>query len=95
MNENSLPIRLLVFDIDGVLTDGEAQPLDLRLMEQLTQMNRAARQDSARPAVTLCTGRPGPYVEIMLQAIDGHVPGLLEDEGVSCLCKVLPLVNSA
>ena len=79
MKQNRTPIRLLVFDIDGVLTDGEGQPLDLDLMGQLAQMNQAARQDPTRPAVTLCTGRPGPYVEIMLQAIDGHLPAIYEN----------------
>jgi HAD superfamily hydrolase (TIGR01484 family) len=77
--DNSIPIRLLVFDIDGVLTDGETHPLDLGLMGQLAWMNQAARQDPTRPAVTLCTGRPGPYVEIMLQAIDGHLPAIYEN----------------
>jgi hydroxymethylpyrimidine pyrophosphatase-like HAD family hydrolase len=72
-------IRLLVFDIDGVLTEGEARKIDLSLMEQLAAMNRAARQDPARPAVTICTGRPAPYVEMMLQAIDGHLPGIFEN----------------
>jgi hydroxymethylpyrimidine pyrophosphatase-like HAD family hydrolase len=72
-------IQLLVFDIDGVLTDGEAKALDLNLLAQLAAMNRAARQNSALPAVTLCTGRPAPYVEIMLQAIDGHLPGVYEN----------------
>jgi hydroxymethylpyrimidine pyrophosphatase-like HAD family hydrolase len=73
------PIRLLVFDIDGVITDGEARPLDLKLMAQLAKMNQIARQDPAHPAVTLCTGRPSPYLEIMLQAIDGHLPGVFEN----------------
>jgi hypothetical protein len=41
-------------------------------------MNRAARQDPSRPAVTLASGRPAPYVEAFLQAIDGHVPALFE-----------------
>ncbi|RME76070.1 MAG: HAD family phosphatase [Chloroflexi bacterium] len=72
-------LRLLLFDIDGVLTDGEAQPLDLELLGLLREFNRAARADASRPAVTLCTGRPAPYVEIMLQAIDGHVPGIYEN----------------
>lgn len=76
---NSLPIRLVVFDIDGVLTGGETEPLDLDLMAQLAWMNRAARQDSTRPAITLCTGRPAPYVEIMLQAIDGRLPCIYEN----------------
>ncbi|MFQ5421070.1 MAG: HAD family hydrolase [Anaerolineae bacterium] len=72
-------IQLLVFDIDGVLTDGEAKPLDLPLLAQLAEMNRAARRDANLPAVTLCTGRPAPYVEMMLQAIDGHLPAIFEN----------------
>ena len=79
MAPGALPIRLLVFDIDGVLTGGEAQALDTRLLDQLASMNRAARGDPTLPAVTLCTGRPAPYVELMLQAMDGHLPGILEN----------------
>ncbi len=74
-----MTIQLLVFDIDGVLTDGEAQPLDLPLLAQLGAMNRLARQDAAQPAVTLCTGRPAPYLEAMLQAIDAYLPGIFEN----------------
>ncbi len=77
MRANAL-LRLIVFDIDGVLTDGEAQPWDLELMGLLAELNRAARRDSQRPAVTLCSGRPAPYVDAMLQAIDGHLPGVFE-----------------
>ncbi len=72
-------IRLIVLDIDGVVTGGEAQPLDLDLFAQLGAMNRAARSDPDRPAITFCTGRPAPYLEVMLQAIDGHLPGVYEN----------------
>ena len=74
-----MPIRLLVLDIDGVLTDGEAMPLDLPLLAELAALNRAARKNRGSPQVTLCTGRPAPYVEIMLQAIDGSVPAVYEN----------------
>jgi hydroxymethylpyrimidine pyrophosphatase-like HAD family hydrolase len=73
------PIRLLLFDVDGVLTEGEARPLDLALLADLSAINQAARLDPSRPAVTLCTGRPAPYVEVMLQAIDGHLPAVFEN----------------
>lgn len=76
---NPASIRLLVLDIDGVLTREEGKALDLRLLERLRQMNRAARENPSRPAVTLCTGRPAPYVEAMLQAIDGHLPAIFEN----------------
>jgi len=72
-------IRLLVFDIDGVLTRGEGKALDLDLLQDLALLNRAARKDQNLPAVTLCTGRPSPNIEVMLQAIDGHLPGIYEN----------------
>jgi HAD superfamily hydrolase (TIGR01484 family) len=72
-------IRLLVFDIDGVLTRGEAKALDLDLLKSLAIMNQAARKNAELPAVTLCTGRPSPYVEVMMQAIDGHLPAIYEN----------------
>ena len=74
-----LPIRLIVFDIDGVLTAGETAPLDFDLMMYLSAMNRAAREDPSRPAVTLCTGRPAPFVEAFAQAINGHLPAIFEN----------------
>ena len=76
---NNIPIRLLVFDIDGVLTKGEGKALDLDLLQDLALLNQAARKDQNLPAATLCTGRPSPYVEVMLQAIDGHLPGIYEN----------------
>jgi len=72
-------IRLIVLDIDGVVTDGEAQPLDLKLLARLGAMNQSARKDPKRPSVTFCTGRPAPYLEVMLQAIDGNLPGIYEN----------------
>lgn len=72
-------IQLIVLDIDGVVTRGEAQPLDLDLLAQLSALNQASRSDPEQPAVTFCTGRPAPYLEVMLQAIDGHLPGVYEN----------------
>jgi HAD superfamily hydrolase (TIGR01484 family) len=74
-----MTIRLLVFDIDGVLTDGETRALDLPFLGMLAEMNRLARKDKGRPQITLCTGRPAPYTEAMLQAIDGRLPAVFEN----------------
>lgn len=74
-----MPIRLLVFDIDGVLTQRDGKAFDLPLLEHLAGMNRVAREDPSRPAVTVCTGRPAAYVEAVLRAIDGHVPAAFEN----------------
>lgn len=71
-------IALILLDIDGVLSAGEGEALDLELLGALAAMNRAARSDPSRPAVSLCSGRPAPYVEVLLQAIDGHQPAVFE-----------------
>jgi hydroxymethylpyrimidine pyrophosphatase-like HAD family hydrolase len=71
-------MKLIVLDIDGVLSPGEAHPLDLGLLARLGNLNRRARQGEAVPAVTLNTGRPSPYVEAVMQAIDGWQPALYE-----------------
>lgn len=75
---SSHPIQLIVLDSDGVLTDGEAQPCDLPLLAELAAWNQAARHDPALPAITICSGRPAPYVDAMLQTIDGHMPAVFE-----------------
>jgi HAD superfamily hydrolase (TIGR01484 family) len=79
IQETLMTIRLLVFDIDGVLTDGETRALDLPFLGMLAEMNRKARVDKRRPQVTICTGRPAPYTEAMLQAIDGRLPAIFEN----------------
>lgn len=74
-------MRLVVLDIDGCLTAGEAKPWNFSLMEFIAQLNQRARVDSNQFAVTLCTGRPEPYVEAIMQAIDGHMPAIYENGG--------------
>ena len=71
-------MKLIVLDADGVLSKGEAQPFNLDLFARLRALNQMARQDEAIPAVTLNTGRPSPYVEAVMQAIDGWQPALFE-----------------
>lgn len=72
-------VGLIVLDIDGVVTEGESAPLDLDFLGTLAGMNQRARRDNSQPPVTLCTGRPAPYLELMLQAIDGQLPGIFEN----------------
>lgn len=71
-------MKLIVLDVDGVLSKGEAQPFDLTLLARLGDLNRRARSDEAVPAVTLNTGRPSAYVEAVMQAIAGWQPALYE-----------------
>lgn len=74
-------IRLVMLDIDGCLIAGEAKPWNFRVMEFIAQLNQRARKDQSQFAVTLCTGRQEPYVEAIMQAIDGHMPAIYENGG--------------
>ena len=71
-------IHLIVADVDGVLSRGEAAPFDLAMLQHLAEVNDRARHESQYPAVTLCTGRSAPYVEVLMQAIHGFYPALYE-----------------
>ncbi|MBI3734336.1 MAG: HAD family phosphatase [Chloroflexi bacterium] len=75
------PVRLVVLDIDGCLTPGEAKPWSLEAMDFIARLNRRARVDPPQFAVTLCTGRQEPYVEAIMQAIDAHMPAIYENGG--------------
>ncbi len=71
-------IRLLVLDVDGVLSKGETEPFDHTVLAILSELNRTARLGGDAPHVTLCTGRPSAYVDAVMQAIDGSMPAVFE-----------------
>jgi HAD superfamily hydrolase (TIGR01484 family) len=75
-------LRAVLVDLDGCLTAGEGQPLDLDALAACAAINRRALHDPLTPAITLCTGRPAPYVEVLLQAIAGFLPALAEHGGM-------------
>ena len=70
---------MVVIDVDGCLTPGEGQPWNFEALKYIAQLNRRAQKDATKLAVTLCTGRQEPYVEVMMQAIDAHLPGIYEN----------------
>jgi hydroxymethylpyrimidine pyrophosphatase-like HAD family hydrolase len=71
-------IRLVLCDVDGVITRGEGQPAELDVLAELTAINTRAREDPLTPAITLCTGRQAPYVELMAQTLDVFLPCIFE-----------------
>jgi hydroxymethylpyrimidine pyrophosphatase-like HAD family hydrolase len=72
-------IRLVLADVDGCLTSGEGRSIDLDVLRDVAVTNSLSRVDETVPAVSLCTGRPAPYVEVLLQAIDGYRPSIFEN----------------
>jgi len=74
-------LRLVVVDVDGCLTPGEGRPWNFEALKYIAQLNQRAQEDPTKLAVTLCTGRQEPYVEVLMQAIDAHLPGIYENGG--------------
>jgi len=72
-------IDLAVVDIDGCLTPGVASDWNWDVLRFILDLNLRARCGEAVPAVTLCTGRQQPYVEVLMQAIGAHQPGIYEN----------------
>ncbi|MFH1438757.1 MAG: HAD hydrolase family protein, partial [Pseudomonadota bacterium] len=72
-------IELMMVDIDGCITLGEGHPADLDVIRKLAEFNRVAAEDPSVPAVTLCTGRQQPYVELMCQLIGARRPAVFEN----------------
>jgi hydroxymethylpyrimidine pyrophosphatase-like HAD family hydrolase len=72
-------VQLVVVDVDGCLTPGEGRGWNWRALEAIAHVNRSSRRESEVPAVTLCTGRQEPYVEVLMQAISARLPAVYEN----------------
>jgi HAD superfamily hydrolase (TIGR01484 family) len=72
-------VSLAVVDVDGCLTPGEAGDWNWEALQAIHRMNLQARQGLPVPAITLCTGRQEPYVEVLMQAIGGYLPCIYEN----------------
>lgn len=74
-------IRLFISDIDGCLaTPFEAYQLE-HWQEVAEAVSRGARTDNPWPGVTVCSGRPLPYVEAVSQALNLRNTALFESGG--------------
>ena len=72
-------IKLLAVDIDGCITPGEGAAADLDVLKQLCGFNARAESDPLVPAVSLCTGRQQPYVDLLAQLIGARRPSVFEN----------------
>ena len=72
-------IKLIVCDIEGCLTPGKGKSLNLNALAAVRQYNRESKNQKHVPPITLCTGRSLPYVEAMMQAIEGYIPAISEN----------------
>jgi hydroxymethylpyrimidine pyrophosphatase-like HAD family hydrolase len=67
-----------VFDIDGCLSRGSFSHFSADMIMRLREVSAKAACDPLYPAITVCTGRPQPYVECFLQMIGSTMPALCE-----------------
>src|SRR5262249_32375317 len=71
-------ICLIVADVDGVLSSGEAALFDFAVLQRLAEVNDRTRHQPQPAATTLCTARRPPYLEVLMQAIHGLYPAIYE-----------------
>ena len=71
-------IRVVLADIDGVMTGGEGAPTDPAVLQRLAAWNDAALTDPSMPAIALCTGRQAPYVDLFAQLTHAFLPCIFE-----------------
>ena len=72
---------LIVTDVDGCLAPEESEAWNLDGFCELARRVRAG--DGTRPLpLTLCTGRPQPYVEVLMKLLDIRLPAICESGAV-------------
>ncbi|HPK02939.1 MAG TPA: HAD hydrolase family protein [Candidatus Sumerlaeota bacterium] len=78
-----MPVRWIIADVDGCLSPEDSVAWDLppflRLVETVRRAN-AGESDIA--PLTLCTGRPQPYVEVLMKLFDVRAPAIVENGAV-------------
>lgn len=78
-----MPFDWILCDVDGCLTPESSSAWDLPSFLEAAELIRAANQGIADLApLTLCTGRPQPYVEVLMKLFDVRAPAICENGAV-------------
>ena len=78
-----MAVKWILTDIDGCLSPDESVPWDMALFGQFAERVREANAGRGTLApLTLCTGRPQPYVEVLEKILDIRVPSICENGAV-------------
>lgn len=79
MKESLLMTKLIISDIDGCISPEESRAWEMDLFARLAGLSRAASAgESGLAPMTLCTGRPQPYVEVLMKLLDIRYPAICE-----------------
>ena len=74
-------IKLFITDIDGCLSTPFKSP-DWDLLSQLRRLHGQRCPDIAVPPLSICSGRPFPYVEVVTQWLGIDKPVVFESAGL-------------
>jgi len=74
-------IKLFITDLDGCLTKPFHTP-DWDHISEIRKLNALSREDDTVPPISICSGRPLPYVEAVAQWLDIRVPVVFENAGL-------------
>ncbi|MDZ7681678.1 MAG: HAD-IIB family hydrolase [Fodinibius sp.] len=74
-------IKLFITDIDGCLSTPFKTP-DWEKLSQLRRLNEQSAHDMAVPPLSICSGRPFPYVEAVAQWLGVKKPVVFESAGL-------------
>jgi hydroxymethylpyrimidine pyrophosphatase-like HAD family hydrolase len=77
---NARRFDALICDIDGCLAPESAAPLDAHSLARLAAHNVRAQHAGDAPVLTLCSGRPGAFVECLCR--------LLANTSVPCIAEM-------
>lgn len=76
------PFDAVICDIDGCLTPEDGGPAQAELLARIAAHNREAIATGHGPVVTLCSGRPIPFVEALCRVIANTVLPAIGEMGV-------------
>lgn len=74
-------IKLFITDLDGCISTPFISP-DWSLLSEIRRLNDQHVNDLAVPPLTICSGRPLPYVEAVAQWLNVKHPAVFESAGV-------------
>ena len=73
-------IKLFITDLDGCISHPFVSP-DWEAISKIKELNQRSRNEDEIPALTICSGRPFPYVEAVAQWLDVNIPMVFESGG--------------
>ncbi|MCX5757352.1 MAG: HAD hydrolase family protein [Candidatus Hydrogenedentes bacterium] len=78
-----MAVRWIITDIDGCISPEESIPWNLDLFGRFARICREANAGNGSVApITLCTGRPQPYAEVLAKILGVHAPIICENGAV-------------